>query len=225
MRRSPRVVLAWIGAALVALVTARVVGNDLATLHQRARSLGADVPVVLAARDLPLGTTVTAGDVHVVTRPASTVARDALHDSHTAIGRVVSVALLQDDVVRTRHLAAAGRGIDGVVPAGRRAVHVAAKDGYRPPAGSVIDVYASFDPANVSAATPPGRAETVATGAQVLADDADSHDAESGDSQSAGVTLLVTETEAQAVANAAALGQVTFALAPPETACCTSSAS
>lgn len=224
MRRSPRVVLAWVGAALLALLTVRVVGTDLASLHRRAQRLGPDVPIVLAARDLPQGTTLTASDLRVVTRPASTVAADALRDLHAATGRVVSVALVRDDVVRARHLGARGQGLNAAVTAGRRALHVVAKDGYRPPPGSVVDVYASFDPATVSVGGATGRARTVATGARVLADDP-ADDSSSGDPGSAGVTLLVTEAEAQSVAFAAALGQVTFALAPPETACCTSSAS
>jgi pilus assembly protein CpaB len=224
MRRSPRVVLAWTGAAIVALLTARMVGTDLASLHRRAQRLGPDVPVVLAARDLPLGTTIAASDLRVVHRPASTVANDALRDPNAATGRVVSVALVRDDVVRAPHLAARGRGLDGAVTAGRRALHVVAKDGYRPPPGSVVDVYAAFDPATVPVGGASGRARTVATGARVLADDT-AHDASSGDPGTQGVTLLVTEAEAQSVAFAAALGQVTFALAPPETACCASSAS
>ena len=40
MRRSPRVVLAWLATLVVALTTARVVGGDLATLHRRAATLG-----------------------------------------------------------------------------------------------------------------------------------------------------------------------------------------
>ena len=40
MRRSPRVWVAWAVAALVALVTLRVVATDLATLHARAHALG-----------------------------------------------------------------------------------------------------------------------------------------------------------------------------------------
>ena len=220
MRRSPRVVFAWIGAALVALLTVRVVGTDLASLHRRAQRLGPDVPVVFAARDLPLGTTIVAADLRVVTRPASTVPNDALRDLNAAVGRVVSVAVVEDDIVRARHLGDRGQGLDGVVTAGRRALRVVAKDGYRPPAGSVVDVYATFDPAAVSGGSTAGRAQTVATGARVLADDASS-----GDPGPAGVTLLVTEGEAQSVAFAVALGQVTLALAPPETACCTSSAS
>ncbi|HVJ99099.1 MAG TPA: hypothetical protein VNC41_19905, partial [Acidimicrobiia bacterium] len=62
----------------------------------------------------------------------------------------------------------------------------------------------------------------VARGSSVVAHDA-APDLESGEAITPGVTLLVTEDEARAVAYAAAVGQIALALAPPETACCTSS--
>jgi Flp pilus assembly protein CpaB len=67
------------------------------------------------------------------------------------------------------------------------------------------------------------RAALVAQGARVLAtDDAASDDAESAGDAEPGVTLLVTEAEAGAVAYAASYGSITIALAPPEAACCPS---
>jgi len=221
MRRSPRVIAAWIAAVVVALVTARVVATDLASLHARARSLGPTERVVLAARDLPVGTTIASGDLRVVRRPATTVATDAVHDPAQAVGRVVAVSLLRDDVVRTRHLAGADNtaGIDGIVRAGQRVLHVAAKDGYQPPPGAVVDILATFDPATVTVAGALD-AHVVARGARILAVDGST---ESGSASPPGVTLLVTEADARSVAFAATLGQVTFALAPPETACCTTS--
>jgi Flp pilus assembly protein CpaB len=244
MRRSPRVLLAWAAAAIVTLATVRVVATDLGALHRRARALGPDVGVVLAARDLPLGTTLTAADVRVVRRPAATVAPDTLHDPAATVGRVVGVALARDDAVRLRHLARSGAaGADGAVPAGRRAVHVVVADGFRPPPGSVVDVLATFDPAlgdsaggetfdgpspGAGGATVGGRATVVAQGAQVLADTVPGAAGSAGSSGATadvpgtgpGVTLLVTETEARAVAYAAALGEVALALAPVESACC-----
>ena len=79
----------------------------------------------------------------------------------TAVGRIVAVALLRDDVVGARHLVA---GVNGIVPVGRRAVHVVVKDGFQPPLGSVVDVLATFDPSSTGAGTP-GRATIVAHGA------------------------------------------------------------
>jgi Flp pilus assembly protein CpaB len=221
MHRSPRVLLAWTIVVVVATVTARVVANDLATLHRRARTLGPDVHVLLAARALPLGATLTPSDLHVVVRPAATVPPDAMRDSPDAIGRVVAVDLARDDLVRAVHLAPRERtGLDGIVPMGRRAVHIPIRDGFRPAVGAVVDLLAAFDPA-LSVAGSGNTATAVARGARVLAVD----DAQSGTEGGSGVTLLVTEGEAGAVAYAAGNGSVSIALAPPETACCTSSTS
>ncbi len=220
MRRSPRVVLAWLIVAVVAIATARVVAGDLAALHRRARSLGPDVTVLLAARDLPLGSTLTARDLHAVQRPRATVPPDAVRDAGAVLGRVVAMSFARDDVVRAVHLVPADRdGLGGVVPNGRRAMHVVLKDGFRPPLGAVVDVLTAFD------AGAPGRglhesAGTVARGALVLGID---DPGESGVGDGTGVTLLVAEGEANGVAYATGNGHLVLALAPPETACCTPS--
>jgi Flp pilus assembly protein CpaB len=222
MHRSPRVVLAWVVALVLALLTARVVGGDLTALHRRAHDLGPDVHVLLAQRDLPLGTTLVASDVRTVTRPASTVPSDALRAINALSGRVLLVARLRDDVLRASDLAPGARsGIDGVIPAGRRALHVVLKDGFRPPVGAVVDVLASADPTVAVSGRPlaSGTAVTVAEGALVLAvDDPGTSGAGSGSA----VTVLVSSSEAAAVAFAASNSQLSLALAPPEAACCTS---
>jgi Flp pilus assembly protein CpaB len=209
MRRSPRVLLAWAAALIVMLATARVVTGDLGALHRRAHDLGADISVVLAARDLPLGANVVAADLRVVRRPSTTVSADALHDPGRAIGRIVAVPLLHDDVVGARHLVT---GINGVVPPGRRAVHVVVKDGFQPPLDAVVDVLATFDPSIATGPGSPGRATVVAHGAQVVALAGATGSGDSG-SGGSGVTLLVTEPEARSVAYAASIGEVSLALA------------
>ena len=222
MHRSPRVLFTWTIVVVVAIVTARLVATDLAALHRRARTLGPDTRVVLAARDLPLGATIRANDVHVVVRPLATVPPDAMRDPQDAAGRVVAHDLAREDVVRAVHLAPRERtGLDGIVPVGRRAVHIRVGDGFRPAVGAVVDVLAAFDPA-LGADGPRNEASAVAVGARVLAVD---DPAASGPEGGPGVTLLVTSGEAAAVAYAASNGSVSIALAPPETACCTSSTS
>jgi pilus assembly protein CpaB len=223
MRRSPRVLLAWAAAVIVMLVTARVVTGDLGALHRRAHDLGPEVTVVLAARDLPLGTNVGAADLRVVARPARTVAADALHDPAAAVGRIVAVAVLRGDVVGARHLVT---GVNGIVPAGRRAVHVVVKDGFQPPVGSVVDVLATFDPSLATGSPTSGRAVVVASGAQVfaLAGSTAAGASDGSGATGAGVTLLVTEAEAARVAYAASLGEVSLALAPAQSACCSTPA-
>jgi Flp pilus assembly protein CpaB len=207
-------------AAFVALTTVRIVATDLGTLHRRAKALGSDVNVVIATRDLPLGHTITESDLREVARPASTVAHDSVRDRGDAIQHVIVVPLLRDDVVRAGDLAPTSRtSVDAAIPVGARAVHVVTKDGFRPPLGAIVDVYAAFDPDAGAGSPATLRAARVASAATVLGVDALDESESDG---AGGVTLLVTEGEAAAVAFAASYGQLTLALAPPESACCRS---
>jgi len=219
VRRSPRALAAWIAAIVVALLTARLVATDLATLHRRAAELGPLRPVLVAANDLPLGATLRRTDVRVVRMYASTAPRGALHTVHDAVGRVVAVPVLRGATVLARHLTRAHRsGLDAVVPDGSRAIRIVTDDGLRPRPGDVVDVLVSLDPSQVAQAGGGKGALTVASAARVLAVDAGGA---SGVAKGPGVTLLVTEQEAHAVAFAVANGALMLALAPPEAACCT----
>lgn len=221
MRRSPRVLLAWAAALALALTTARVIGGDLASLHARARDLGKPTSVIIAAHDISLGATIEASDLREMVRPASSVPSDAMHSAKAVIGRVAIVPVLREEVVMQRALAAPDRtGVDAAVPPGKRAVHVVLENGDRPPSGAVVDVLAAFDPTVVVVDGVPARAVIVARAALVVNID---DDAQSGEVGKRGVTLLVTEDEARAVAFAATNAELSLALAPPETACCTSS--
>jgi Flp pilus assembly protein CpaB len=209
VRRSPRALVAWVAAVAVALVTANVVANNLATLHRRAATLGPQRPVVVATTDLALGAHVHASDVRTVEMYASTVPPGALHRTTDAIGRVVAVPVLKGASVSSRHLAPAHRtGVDGLVPDGSRAVRITTDDGLRPNRGAVVDVLVSLDPSEVAQAGGGAGAITIVHAARVLAVDA------------RGVTLLVTEPEAHSLAFAATNGTLMLALAPPEAACC-----
>jgi len=220
MRRSPRALLAWAVAVAVALGTSRIVAGDLASLHRRAHDLGAPRSVVVVVRDLALGATIAAGDVRAVSRYAGTVPAGAARRTGDVVGRVVVIPVLRDEFLSSRALAPAARsGLDAVVPPGRRAVHVMIKDGFRPPRGAIVDVLAAFDPNAVTIDNGGATAATVARAAQVVALD---DNVESGGQQGTGVTLLVTEDEARAVAFAATNAELSLALAPPETACCSS---
>ena len=213
MRRSPRVLLAWAAAVVVMLLTVQVVASDLGTLHRRAHDLGADIAVVLAARDLPLGVTLTTADLRVVRRPSTTVSPDAVRDPARAVGRVVAVALLRDDVVGARHLVTR---TGGIVPDGERAVHVVVKDGFQPPAG--------FGGRRARDLRPCGRDRGRVTGTgDGRRPRRPRPDRVGGCDRHApvpGVTLVVTEAEARAVAYAASVGEVSLALGPAQSACC-----
>src|SRR5689334_20694390 len=206
---------------MVALVTARVVANDLATLHRRAATLGPQRTVLVATRGLPLGAVVRDDDVKIVSRYASTIPPGSLHARRDAVGHVVAVPALRGALVSVRNLVPGRRnGLDGLVPAGMRAVRVSADDGLRPAPGDVVDVLVSLDPTLVADAGGGNGALTVARAARVVGTD-DSKDGGSvGGSGKVAVTLLVTEHEAHAIAFAVANGSIMLALAPPEAACC-----
>lgn len=207
IRRSPRSFVALGAAVVVAIATVWVVGTDLRALHSRARDLGAREHVVVARHDLALGATVTESDVTRVLRHASTLPPDAL-DADAAVGHVVVMPVAAGAVVQVAHVG------ETVVAPGYRAVRVHTDDGLVPDRGAVVDVLAAFDPSVASAPA----AVTVAAGARVLA--AEGPDDTSADAGAGGVTLLVTEAEAHALAYAGANGVLSLALAPPEAACC-----
>ena len=207
MRRSPRSFIALGAAVVVAFVTVWVVGSDLQALHKRARELGPRRSVVVARHALALGTTVSASDVKTVSRHAATLPAHAL-DRDAVVGRVVAVPVVAGAVVQSAHVA------ESVVGPGHRAIRIHTEDGLVPDTGAVVDVLAALDPQFAPASS----AIVVARAARVLG--ADAADDEYADSAAAGVTLLVTEDEAQALAYAGANGVLILAVAPPEAACC-----
>ncbi|HVM39780.1 MAG TPA: Flp pilus assembly protein CpaB [Acidimicrobiia bacterium] len=221
LRRPPRAVLLWGVAGLTALATAHLVATDLAALHRRARSAGPEVDVVIARRDLPLGSEVRAGDLAVVRRhrrhlPAATLASKA-----DAVGRVVATPVLRGGFVSDRHLAPRRRtGLDGIVPPGMRAVRVEVEGSVRPRPGSVVDVLVTFDPSLVGPETEPTLA--VVRGVLVVASDGEgdgsTDDLDVGMAANVGVTVLTDPEGARRLAFAATQGVLTLALAPPEDA-------
>ena len=218
-RRSPRAVLLWLGAVLVAVVTAVLVATDLAALHRRAHSLGAPRSVAVAARDLPLGSMIDRGDLRSRTVHRSQLPSAAV-TPRAAAGRVVAVPVVRGAFVVGGNLAPRHRtGLDGAIPPGMRALRVVARDALRPPVGSSVDVLVTFESNDATA----GSATVVAArGVLVLGTDDTPAEVETraGDGSAAGlgVTLLVADDDAPRLAFATAAGVVTLALVPPEDA-------
>ena len=208
-RRSPRSLrsmLLWTAAAVVAVVTATVVGGDLAAIHRKARALGPPATVVVARHDLPVGSTVRAADL--TTRVVHDGREPGVVASPTAAtGRTVTVPILAGETVRGRHLAPARRpGLAGAVPDGKRAVRLTITNGLPVHRGDRVDVVATFDPAAGGDDT----TFVVARAALVVA----SH----VESERLGVTLLVDAADVESLASAQANGVLSLALTPPEAA-------
>ncbi len=211
-RRSPRTALFAAAAALVAIVTAALVVSSLASLRRQDETFGRLHPLVVAARDLPVGTTVTRRDLALRRVRGDSPAPDTFARPGRALGRVVRVPVLGGAPVTTRHLAAADRpGLGGVVPAGRRAVRLVVEHGLRPTLGDLVDVLATFDPATLA----DGGEPTVVVAPAVPVVGVDEPD---GSGDTVAVTVLVTPAQARRVAFSTSAGTVAIALAPPEAA-------
>jgi Flp pilus assembly protein CpaB len=227
-RRSPRAVLLWLGAILVAVVTAAVVATDLAALHRRAHSLGSARPVAVATRDLPLGSTIDRSDVRTRSVHRSQLPSGALSPG-AADGRVVAVPVARGAFVVKGNVAPRGRtGLNGAIAPGMRALRIVARDSLRPPVGSSVDVLVTFESSDAAGGGTPtvvaargvlvlGTDETPAA-VETRAGDRGAGGQGGGALTALGVTLLVTEEDAPRLAFAAAAGVVTLALVPPEDA-------
>lgn len=214
MRRSPRALVLWAGAIVVAVGTAAVVASDLATLHRRATDLGPERQVLVARRALRVGDVITDRDLRDRAVHASQLPPGVLTSLGDARGRVVRVPVVAGGFIAADNLAPRKRtGLDSVVPAGTRAMRVVVVDSVRPRPGDAVDVLASFEalePLDGSAAA------TVVAGG-VLVVDVDRARTVEG-SAGLGVTVLVSPREARELAFAATHGAVVIALVPPEEA-------
>jgi len=215
LRRSPRAVLLWVAAAIVAVATAAYVANVLVSLRHQDQAFGRVHTVLVASHDLPLGHRVQARDLATRHVRGETPEPGALTRSGPALGRVVAVPLLRGAVVARRNLARHRRdGRDGTVPAGLRSMRVVIDGGVRPRPGDPVDIYATFDPQTVGADAEPTL--TVAHAVPVLAVDLDEGRATDGRGASIGVTVLVSPDQARRLAFATAAGTLALAIAPPE---------
>ena len=215
LRRSPRAVLLWVAAVLVAVATAAYVANVLVSLRHQDQAFGRVHTVLVASHDLPLGHRVRAGDLATRRVRGETPEPGALTRSGPALGRVVAVPLLRGAVVTRRNLARHRRdGRDDTVPAGLRSMRVVIEGGVRPRPGDPVDIYATFDPQTVGGDAEPTL--TVAHAVPVLAVDHDDGSATDGRGASIGVTVLVSPDQARRLAFATAAGTLALAIAPPE---------
>ena len=173
MRRSPRVLLVWIGRARRRAddrTRRRRRPRDAAPPRRVARPVHS---VVVATRDLDLGQTVAArrrahGDALRERDPARRAHR---RRGARSGGSSWCRCSATRSCSRTTSRRPTAPGSTRVVPVGDRAVHVAPKDGFRPPHGAVVDVLAAFDPTAVTVDGAGDAAVVVASGARVLAVD------------------------------------------------------
>ncbi|HEX2041434.1 MAG TPA: Flp pilus assembly protein CpaB [Acidimicrobiales bacterium] len=204
LSRSP--VVFWAAVAVLALLTASVVGRLVGQARAAAARYGHLRPAAVASRAVEAGAVVGADDVVVRQVPAAFLPDDAVGAVDEVVGRTAVVPVFPGQPVVRAQLAPEGRrGVAALLPPGGRAVSVPTGPASpRLERGDVVDVLATFAEA---AAQGEGGEPTfpVATAAPVV------------DVGEESATVAVSAEEAARVAFAVVHGAVTLALtaAPP----------
>jgi Flp pilus assembly protein CpaB len=197
LSRSP--VVFWAVVALLAVVTAAVIGQLVARARAEAARYGSLRTVAVATRALDVGAVVGPDDVAVQRVPAAFLPEGWLGASSDVVGHTVVVAVFRGQPVLRGQVAPSGlRGVAALLPPGSRAVAVPTGD-TTPPVhtGDVVDVLATFD---AQAAGDGDPTFPVAAGAVVV------------DVGGQSATVAVTPDEARKVAFAVSHGAVTLAV-------------
>lgn len=217
MDRRKRTIVVVAVAVLVASFASYAVYS--AILHIPVRQVEvASSYIVVASRQIPLGTALTKDDVRLAAWPS----RNPVPGSFASVDQVLNRGLLADvnenEPITESRLAPiqAGAGLSPIIPAGMRAVSVRVNDvigvaGFVIP-GSRVDVVVSVHNGNDT------MSRVVVTNLQVLTAGTryDQEAAKQGKPiPTAVVTLLVTPTEAEKIALASTEGSITLALRNP----------
>ena len=188
--------LYWLVVGLVALLAGSVTSAMVRDATAPARRLGEPVRVPVAARSVPMGTTLADDDVLWRSLPSAMLPREAVEAA--PVGRTVYVPLVEGEPLLVSKFAPVGvSGVSALLPAGARALSVPAVAGNPSmQRGDRVDVLATVEGGDEP--TVP-----VATDAVVLDVTADV------------VTIAVVAADAPRVAWALSRGVVTLSLASP----------
>jgi Flp pilus assembly protein CpaB len=165
-------------------------------------------PVVVAADDLPTGTTLTAGDLRISLLPLDAVPAGRAEDPATLFGRRLAAAVRIGEPVTDVRLV--GPRLWDRVPAGQVAAPVRLAD------LAVSTLLRAGDRVDVLATTPEAGARVVADGALVLTTDAPPPGTDPRPAGDGGLLVLAVDHDTAArLAAAAAGGTLTVTLGRP----------
>jgi len=190
--------LFWAVVALLALVTASVVGRAMGRARAEAARWGSVRTVAVATNPVAAGTVLRSADVAVRSMPASFLPDGAMSAIDEVVGHATLVPLVRGQAVVRDAVAPWGlKGLAALLPAGTRAVGVPTGSA-TPPLhnGDAVDVLATLD--SQAAGTDPSFA--VAQGALVV------------DVGSESATVAVSPAEANKITYAVAHGAVSLAV-------------
>ena len=215
-RRWPRTARITAGLAIVCGIASLTSVQAYVHRVEAARpELGAPVPVVVAARDLARGVTLTSDALEVRELPEEFAPPGVVPDEAQAAGRVLVAALAEGEAITRTRLASLRTGpVAALVPPGLRAFVVTTEI---PPEavypGDQVDVLST-----IGGGRP--HTETVATGLEVLSvmgSTAEHTDALSGAvSDVPRLVLLVAPDVAERLAYAVAFGELSVTIAGPD---------
>ncbi len=177
--------------------------------------------VVIATKDLPVGTMLAADDVQVVDMPSSSLPQGTLSDPAKAIGHGAIVKMGKNELVLETKLAGdkAGAGLPSMIPTNMRAVSVQVNEviavaGFVAP-GTRVDVLLTGSPGtnnsnDVMTTTVLENVEVLAAG-QSIQPDATGNKPE----KVPVITLLVSPEDAQKLTLASSQGKIQLSLRNP----------
>ncbi|MFN3515214.1 MAG: Flp pilus assembly protein CpaB [Phenylobacterium sp.] len=204
--------------ALLAVIAAQAWLTSAAKSRERSEVVVGTVPVVVAARPVERGATLTAADLKIVAFPEQATPEGALNSIAQATGgqRMALRALAVNEPVLTSRISAPGEkvSLSAALTPGMRAVTFRSNDvagvaGFVLP-GDRVDVMLTREPSDAGAA---GAVTTVvAENLKVLGVDQMADEAATKPVVAKAITLEVAPEQAQAISLAQAVGSVSLAL-------------
>jgi pilus assembly protein CpaB len=209
---------------MIAIVTASIAsfGVYRAMAQMPAQRVDAMTQVVVAAKPMVIGTSITSKDVKLVAWPASSLVPGAITDVKAAVDRGLLTSVLENEPLTNEKLAPieSGAGLSPAIPAGMRAISVRVNDvigvaGFIVP-GSRVDVVVTIRRPNDSMTrTAANNVQVLTAGTRKDQENPDASTKRLGDSGETVVTLMVTPRDAERIALAQSEGQIMLVLRNP----------
>jgi pilus assembly protein CpaB len=209
------------GAALVILY---YLINSYQDRINQARAPEDTVMVIVAARDLYQGVTITEEDLYAVEIPPRYLPEGVFLSPEHVVGRIPRERILANEFVRANRLAdpESGVGLNAVIPRGMRAMSIAIKDGealsgFLNPL-NYVDVLVTVRPDDRSAGFVVPETRTLLQAVFVLGvnsrmqKESKEEARQRRGSHSPSVTLLVTADQAEELAHAEKMGRLRLSL-------------
>ena len=217
MNRGTRTLIVIALAVVVATLATMAVYRAVQQIPERVVERPG-VPVVVAARSLPVGTSLTAADLRVAQWPASNPVAGAFTSVDALLSRGLIADMVENEPVTATKLAPteAGAGLPPIIPPGMRAISVQVNEvvgvaGFVTP-GNRVDVVATVTKNNLD------MSRIVVSNVKVLAAGTryDQQRAQNGEAiQTTVVTLLVSPQDGEKIALASVEGRVHLTLRNP----------